>query len=198
MLSFERFHQNCQTVLAAVSINGLISWDHCDHKWCMGHRKGCVPLSTHRLVITINSQQVDRELVDFTLPIFRRIIYISDLVVYMGGSLRGRLTYLKIPRAPRNKAKPQLTLMLLVANLVNTKWCKKTEKRLKPWHMGTHLRVLSESYPMYTNMTGFRWFSKNLCILVLWTKVAWALKGLSSKKATKGWTILIAPCRAQH
>ena len=26
--------------------------------------------------------------------------------------------------------------------------------------MGTHLRVLSESYPMNTNMTGFRWFSK--------------------------------------
>ena len=26
--------------------------------------------------------------------------------------------------------------------------------------MGTHLRVLSESYPIYTNMTGFKWFSK--------------------------------------
>ena len=26
--------------------------------------------------------------------------------------------------------------------------------------MGTHLRELSESYPMNTNMTGFRWFSK--------------------------------------
>ena len=44
--------------------------------------------------------------------------------------------------------------------------------------MGTHLRVLSESYPMNTNMTGFRWFSENLCILVLWTKVASALEGL--------------------
>ena len=29
----------------------------------------------------------------------------------------------------------------------------------KPWHMGTHLRVHSESYPMNTNMTGFKWFS---------------------------------------
>ena len=29
--------------------------------------------------------------------------------------------------------------------------------------MGTHLRVLGESYPMYTNMTGFGWFSKILC-----------------------------------
>ena len=26
--------------------------------------------------------------------------------------------------------------------------------------MGTHLRVLSESYPMNTNMTGLQWFSK--------------------------------------
>ena len=28
--------------------------------------------------------------------------------------------------------------------------------------MGTHLRVLSESYPMNTNMIGFRWFSSFL------------------------------------
>ena len=31
---------------------------------------------------------------------------------------------------------------------------------MKPWHMGTHLRVLSKSYPMNTNMIGLRWFSK--------------------------------------
>ena len=31
---------------------------------------------------------------------------------------------------------------------------------------------------MNTNMTGFRCFSKNLCTLVLWTKVASALEGL--------------------
>ena len=49
--------------------------------------------------------------------------------------------------------------MLPVANLANTKLCKKPAKLLKPWHTGTHLRVLSESYPMNTNMTGFRWFS---------------------------------------
>ena len=48
-----------------------------------------------------------------------------------------------------------LTFMLLVTNLANTKWCRKPEKWLKPWHMGTHLRVLSESFPMNTNMTGF-------------------------------------------
>ena len=43
-------------------------------------------------------------------------------------------------------------------------------------HMGTHLRVLSESYPMTTNMTGFRWFSKHLYVLVLLTKVVSALE----------------------
>ena len=53
-----------------------------------------------------------------------------------------------------------LTLILVVTYLAKTKWCRNTEKWMKPWHMGTHLRVLSDSYPMNTNMTGFRWFSK--------------------------------------
>ena len=44
--------------------------------------------------------------------------------------------------------------------------------------MGTHLRVLSDTYLMNTNMTEFRWFLKNICVLVLWTKVASALEGL--------------------
>ena len=35
------------------------------------------------------------------------------------------------------------------------------------WHMGTHRRVLSESYPMNTNMTGFRWVSKTFAFLAL-------------------------------
>ena len=56
----------------------------------------------------------------------------------------------------------------------------------KDWHKGAHLRVLSKSHPMNTNMTGFKWFSKifaqmvfkSLCILVLWAKVASALEGL--------------------
>ena len=29
--------------------------------------------------------------------------------------------------------------------------------------MGTHLRVLAESYPMNANMTGFRWASNSQC-----------------------------------
>ena len=56
-----------------------------------------------------------------------------------------------------------LTLMLLEANLANTKWCKNTEIWLKPWQMVTHLRVLSESNPMNTNMTRFRYVC--FCIL---------------------------------
>ena len=48
-------------------------------------------------------------------------------------------------------------------------------------HMDAHQtqRVLSESYPMNTNMTGFRWFFQNICVLVLWAKVALALEGLN-------------------
>ena len=64
-----------------------------------------------------------------------------------------------------------LTLLLLVANLVNKTWWKKDEchekipqpwistwwqkdgEWLKPWQMGTHQRVLSKSFPMNTNMT---------------------------------------------
>ena len=39
---------------------------------------------------------------------------------------------------------------------------KKTGKWLKPWHLCTRPRILSESYPMNTNMTGFRWLQKYL------------------------------------
>ena len=37
-------------------------------------------------------------------------------------------------------------------------FAKCLRKSLNIWHMGTHLRVLSEVYPMNTNMTGFRCF----------------------------------------
>ena len=53
-----------------------------------------------------------------------------------------------------------LTLMLLVADLANIKLGKNPQILLKPWHMGTQPRELSESCPMNTNMTGFGWFSK--------------------------------------
>ena len=47
--------------------------------------------------------------------------------------------------------------MLLVANLANTSYAKRNaDKMMETLAYGTHLRVLSESYPMNTNMTGFR------------------------------------------
>ena len=54
---------------------------------------------------------------------------------------------------------------------------KKNE--LKLWHMGINLRVLSESYPINTNMTRLKMVFKYLCALVLWTKVAVALEGFT-------------------
>ena len=47
--------------------------------------------------------------------------------------------------------------------------------------MGTHLRVLRESYPMSTHMTRFRMFSKLFAFLVLWTDGALALEGLKEE-----------------
>ena len=47
---------------------------------------------------------------------------------------------------------------------------------MKPCHMGNHQsKVLSKSYPMITNMTGFIMVFKKLCVLLLWIKV---LEGL--------------------
>ena len=54
----------------------------------------------------------------------------------------------------------RLNIMLLVANSIIQNNVKKAEKWLKPWQMGTHLRVFNESFPMNTKMIGFRWFSK--------------------------------------
>ena len=39
---------------------------------------------------------------------------------------------------------------------------KSEKKGLKPWHMGTHLRVLGEGDPMNNKLTGFRWLSNIL------------------------------------
>ena len=85
MLLAKRFHQNHQAVLAAVSINGLISPNLCN---------------------------------------------------------------------PTG-----ITFRLLVANLANTKSSKNLKKMTETLAHGAHLRVLSESFPMNTNMTGFKYFS---------------------------------------
>ena len=43
------------------------------------------------------------------------------------------------------------------------KMMQKSEKYdLKPWHIDTHLRVLSKSYPMNTNIAELRWFMNSL------------------------------------
>ena len=44
---------------------------------------------------------------------------------------------------------------------------KNAEKWLKPWPMGTHLKVLSERHLMNTNKTGFRLFTKIFASLFL-------------------------------
>ena len=51
--------------------------------------------------------------------------------------------------------------------------------------MGTHLRVLSESYPMNTTMTGVKMVFKNRYVLVLLAKVASALEELNMKEKMK-------------
>ena len=45
--------------------------------------------------------------------------------------------------------------------------------------MGTHLRVLSESFLMNTNMAGFRWFSKIVASLHLDESSLTAVEGLN-------------------
>ena len=79
--------------------------------------------------------------------------------------------------------------MIVIAFWPFTKWCKKNEKSLKTWHMGTHLRELSESYPMDTNVIGSRYIVfKIFGILVLWTKVASALEGWKTWKVQYEWS----------
>ena len=53
----------------------------------------------------------------------------------------------------------------------------KTLKNDRRCHMGTHLRVLSESSLMNTNMTGFRYFPKILASLCLGQKKSQHWKG---------------------
>ena len=82
-----------------------------------------------------------------------------------------------------------LNLMLLVNDMsymTNTKCCKTVpEKWLIPWHMVTHLRLLSESYPINTDMTGFRWFSK-IFVFLCFGRI---LLALASKVLRKSWYI---------
>ena len=64
------------------------------------------------------------------------------------------------------------------------------QTRKMTWHMGTHLRVLSESYLMNTNMTGFMWFSKIFVTQWFGLKVASALEGLIVKYKPNSYTFI--------
>ena len=81
----------------------------------------------------------------------------------------------------KNANKTWLTLLLLVANLVITKWCKKAENG---WNPGIWVLIWGYSvriHPMNTNTTRFRWF-KTFASLYFWrkhwTKVISASEGL--------------------
>ena len=72
-----------------------------------------------------------------------------------------------------------LTLMLLVANLANTKWCEnlksdwKPSKRVLIWEWSARA-THSNEYQHARNLMVF----KSRCVLMLWTTVAPALEGL--------------------
>ena len=130
-----------------------------------------------------NTIQKVFELFQFCFDQLLRCIGIMDWFTDLVDSIRplfityGKKIQYKVLKWVYSSEKSWLTLMLLVAYLANTKWCKKTEKGLKPWHMGTHMRALGESYLMNTNITGLDGF-KNYCVLVSWTKKASAFEGL--------------------
>ena len=56
-------------------------------------------------------------------------------------------------------SKSRLTLMLLVTNLTNTKWCKRHEKWLKPWHMVLIWEISARAFwwiPTWQGLDGFQ------------------------------------------
>ena len=59
-----------------------------------------------------------------------------------------------------------LTIKLLVANWLLQNYARKLKNN---WNPGTkvHLKVLTESYSMNINMTGFRWFPKLFAFLYI-------------------------------
>ena len=73
-----------------------------------------------------------------------------------------------------------LTLLLLVANLANTQWCKKLREMTGnpgTWYSSESTeRELSNEYQH--DKVGM--FFKNLCVRLLWTKKALSLEGLNS------------------
>ena len=71
-----------------------------------------------------------------------------------------------------------LTILLVVANanLDKTKLFEKVGKCLKPWYIGAHLIVLGKSFPIDTNMTGFRYLSILFAALLIPLKLLLMLR----------------------
>ena len=74
------------------------------------------------------------------------------------------------------------TLMLLKAKFANTKLCNNPEKPLNPLANGYSSESAQQELSNEYQHDRVLMVSKNLCILVLWTKVASALEGLRKKK----------------
>ena len=72
-----------------------------------------------------------------------------------------------------------LTLMLLTAKLAWTKLCKNPEKPLKPLANGYSSESAQQELSNEYQHDRILMVLKNLCIFVLWAKVATALEGLS-------------------
>ena len=80
-----------------------------------------------------------------------------------------------------------LTLMLLVANLANTKMMQKTWKIIKTLANGYSSKSTQRELSYEYQHDRVSMVFKNLCVLVLWMKVASALEGL--KGECKRWLL---------
>ena len=83
-----------------------------------------------------------------------------------------------------------LTLIVLVANLANTKRCKNLENDWNPgiWYSSESTqRELSNEYQHDRVKMVF----KNLCVIALWTKVASALEGLMRIGCSESWALFL-------
>ena len=111
-----------------------------------------------------------------TLPTFLFIKKFWDIILYIK-------VIVKNITAPEDYVRELLTLMLLVANLANTKGWKKPEN---DWNPGKWVLIWEYStraiqwIPTRQGLVSFQGF----CVLVLWMKVASALEGLSMNGLT--------------
>ena len=132
--------------------------DHCMTDFCIWWTICLVPV---RCISRIRHMYTTDFAYDAPISLIPLSLSYPSSPVFTWKLLLSTIRWVHVPGAASSqRVKPLTSLMLPLANLANTKWCKRPKKWYKPWHMGTHLKVLSERYPMSTNMTGFRWFSK--------------------------------------